>query len=922
MKLEVITPRTLGNLPNQELLSLHRRLHQLAGANFYYARKPLSQIRAGSLTWGLLTEKHRLLREEMEKRKLKHSLKDVLDLATWPGEEVKPTLPERLDALYLVAPHGRWLAAGKKKALLKSKAFNLGDRFWLIVESGFIWGVAKFNERREIDLSEFFALQDQHLVTNSERKRWWGTRERFYFWPVKEAYALREPQPIRVPRGVQVFLNDVEVPKGPWFRPKLEVGKARKPLGVLGIIIRPDGKFLLMLRRNPPRVWSPPGGFLSGRQPERAILEEIQEEVAVEVSPLGYLGRLPTERGPLLVFAFRYEGGKPRLSSEAKEVSWFSLDELKGLRLSPPARFFQAALAMAAEPELPFGNLKRNVKRLPNKILEAVHRWLSAMGQRGKELRSSVEEELVVRGISIEKALRFRLEAEELYKKLPDEVVIIPEWGSATGGFLYAGEGREPNDVDFVFRSELPAGSALKFSRLIEEASGLPAHLAVEKAGPTWDYAPIYDLVARKRPEFEIRRIPGDAQQIYKALIEEASQIQIGKPLKHYGVAGEYYAGEEEEAWEKWARRIVEKEGIAIAVQEKFDGFRFHVQKAGDRFWVFSDKGLDRASVFPNLLKLLQKLPAKEFILDTEFVQLDAAGKPVERWEMAWMGGAKEPREVPIRIYVHDLVWLDGKNLANLPYLERLQQLGKILPRAVKLGHFELVPAQTKLVRNRQAFLRAIAWAKSQAGSEGAMLKRADFRYQLKTLTDIVKLKSVIEIDAAIIGYRKIPAGKPEGVHWSREEALRRLPKQLEASSTYIFRVALRDEKTEQLIPLEAQTKLTEKQLHLDWDEERQRYTGTDDPELWTMFFAFEDRGPGEFAYANTYALKLDTPPRAGDVVVVTPAKLRPFIDKEGNWHLAWMFPRAKQVKRQAKAGSLQAALKAFGDPEPERLNA
>jgi len=921
MRLERIAPQALRELPNRELLSLHRRLHQLAGANFYHAGKPLSQVQAGSLTWSLLTEKHQFLKEEMERRKLKHSLKDALDLATWPGKEVKLILPERLDAMYLVAPHGRWLATGRKKALLKSKAFNLEDRFWLIVESNFIWGVAKFDERREIDLGEFFALQGQHLVTNSERKRWWGTREKFYFWPVKEAYALREPWPIRVPRGVQVFLNDVEVPKGPWFQPKLEVEKARKPLGVLGIIIRPDGKFLLILRRNPPRVWSPPGGFLSGRQPERAILEEIQEEVAVEASPLGYLGRLPTERGSLLVYALRYEGGKPQASSEAKEVHWFSLDELKGLKLSPPLRFFQAALTMASEPELPLNNLKRNMKRLPNRILETVHRWLSAMGRRGKELRSSVEEELAARGISVEKALRIRLEAEELYKKLPEEVVIIPEWGSATGGFLYAEEGREPNDVDFVFRSELPAGSALKFSRLIEEASGLPAHLAVEKAGPTWDYIPIYDLVARKRPEFEIRHIPGDAQQIYKALIEEASQIQLGKPLKHYGVAGEYYAGEEEQAWEKWARRIVEKENIAIAIQEKFDGFRFHIHKAEDRFWVFSDKGLDRAAVFPNLLELLRKLPAREFIFDTEFIQLGPTGKPVERWEMAWMGGAKEPKEVPVRIYVHDLVWLDGENLADLPYLERLRRLGKILPRAIKLGRYELVPAQTKLAKSRQTFLKAIAWARNQPGSEGAMFKRADFRYQLKTLTDVVKLKNVVEIDAAVIGYRKIPAGKPEGVRWSREEALRRLPQQLKASSTYIFRVALRDEKTGKLVPLEAQTKLTEKQLRLDWDEERQRYIGTDDPKLWMMFFGFEHRGPGEFAYANTYALRLDAPPKEGDVVVVTPVKLRPFIDKEGNWHLAWMFPRAKQVKRQAKAGSLQAALKAFGDPEPEKLN-
>jgi len=53
----------------------------------------------------------------------------------------------------------------------------------------------------------------------------------------------------------------------------------------LGLVYR-DGEILLIKRKNEPRVWSPPGGFLSGRDPVTAVLEEVQEETGVLADPV------------------------------------------------------------------------------------------------------------------------------------------------------------------------------------------------------------------------------------------------------------------------------------------------------------------------------------------------------------------------------------------------------------------------------------------------------------------------------------------------------------------------------------------------------------------------------------------------------------------------------------------------------------
>jgi hypothetical protein len=287
---------------------------------------------------------------------------------------------------------------------------------------------------------------------------------------------------------------------------------------------------------------------------------------------------------------------------------------------------------------------------------------------------------------------------------------------------------------------------------------------------------------------------------------------------------------------------------------------------------------------------------------------------------MAWMGSTKIPQERPVTIFVHDIPYLNGKNIALEPYSERLQILDKLIPdKGISAATYKLVKAISWEAKNFEQLKQALEKAEEFPGSEGAMIKWSNFEYMPKLLASIVKFKVPLEVDCLIIGYRKVIPAKPPGVKWTAKEAFKHLEKSLKESQTYIFRVALRHK--DGWVPLESDKILAPGDLKLTWDEERQKWKGLDDPKYWTMFDPFPHRGHGEYAYANTYAIKCEEPPKKGQVVTVAPMELRPFKKEDGTWGLAWMFPRVRNLKDVGDpVSTLEAAFYAFAQKLPEDM--
>ncbi|NPV54521.1 MAG: hypothetical protein HPY71_13565 [Firmicutes bacterium] len=79
MKILDIPGANLEEIDDKELLSLHRRLHQLAGALFSEPKEQAEDKEEGKLTWEDLVNAHAIIVAEMGARDMNHNVRDRLD---------------------------------------------------------------------------------------------------------------------------------------------------------------------------------------------------------------------------------------------------------------------------------------------------------------------------------------------------------------------------------------------------------------------------------------------------------------------------------------------------------------------------------------------------------------------------------------------------------------------------------------------------------------------------------------------------------------------------------------------------------------------------------------------------------------------------------------------------------------------------
>lgn len=113
----------------------------------------------------------------------------------------------------------------------------------------------------------------------------------------------------------------------------------RNPFPTVDVVIElTDGKappaIVLIQRRNPPRGWALPGGFVDyGETVEQAARREMAEETGLAVELLGVLGvysdpaRDPRQHNLSVVFVGR-ASGRPAAGDDARDLALFRPDNL------------------------------------------------------------------------------------------------------------------------------------------------------------------------------------------------------------------------------------------------------------------------------------------------------------------------------------------------------------------------------------------------------------------------------------------------------------------------------------------------------------------------------------------------------------------------------------------------------------------
>ncbi|MDZ5444910.1 non-homologous end-joining DNA ligase [Micromonospora sp. 4G57] len=122
--------------------------------------------------------------------------------------------------------------------------------------------------------------------------------------------------------------------------------------------------------------------------------------------------------------------------------------------------------------------------------------------------------------------------------------------------------------------------------------------------------------------------------------------------------------------------------GPGWAYEFKWDGVRA-IAYVDDGVRLLSRNDRDVTRAYPELDELAQLLPGRRAVLDGEIVALDAKGRPsfsaLQHRMHVRAPSAALVSATPVRLYLFDLLHLDGRDLTRLPYAERrtaLQELG------------------------------------------------------------------------------------------------------------------------------------------------------------------------------------------------------------------------------------------------------
>lgn len=209
------------------------------------------------------------------------------------------------------------------------------------------------------------------------------------------------------------------------------------------------------------------------------------------------------------------------------------------------------------------------------------------------------------------------------------------------------------------------------------------------------------------------------------------------------------------------ADEMIKKMG-EVAVEPKYDGVRVQIHfKRGAFVSSFSRNLENTSAMFPELNDIGRELAANEVILDSEAVGYDAAhDRPIPFQETVTRkrkhGIIAAAKNMPLRFFVFDILFIDGKELLSLPFFKRRKILEETL-RQTK--HLMLSP---QIVTSNADEIRRYHDEQLKKGLEGAVVKKWDSIYEPgRTGYHWVKFKQeegktgklTDTIDAVIMGY-------------------------------------------------------------------------------------------------------------------------------------------------------------------------
>ncbi|MBS3061664.1 MAG: ATP-dependent DNA ligase [Candidatus Diapherotrites archaeon] len=139
------------------------------------------------------------------------------------------------------------------------------------------------------------------------------------------------------------------------------------------------------------------------------------------------------------------------------------------------------------------------------------------------------------------------------------------------------------------------------------------------------------------------------------------------------------------------AAEIIEKLG-KCAVEAKYDGFRLQCHKSGDKVTIFSRNSENVTAMFPEVVDAIKsQIIAKAAIFEAEAIAFNVKTGEFFPFQVTIQrkrkyGVSEKSTEYPLRLFCFDLMFLEGKNLMPLPFVERRAELSKIIASGERIS--------------------------------------------------------------------------------------------------------------------------------------------------------------------------------------------------------------------------------------------
>jgi DNA ligase-1 len=194
----------------------------------------------------------------------------------------------------------------------------------------------------------------------------------------------------------------------------------------------------------------------------------------------------------------------------------------------------------------------------------------------------------------------------------------------------------------------------------------------------------------------------------------------------------------------------LKEHGGKTAFEYKLDGARVQIHKLGGEIRIFSRRLTDVTESLPEIVdEIRRNFKAEEAIVEGEVIAVDKAGNPIPFQHL--MRRFKRTRaiedtaeKIPVKLYLFDILYINGESLISLPYLKRRQKLTETAGAISLTKHII-----TDNAEEAEKFLKEAI----ENGHEGLMAKKIEGPYVPGTRgKHWYKIKPVLEpLDLVIV---------------------------------------------------------------------------------------------------------------------------------------------------------------------------